>query len=40
MAAAGRLHPAEPAARPLAEAGAVLADMVGRRVTGKVVLVP
>jgi NADPH2:quinone reductase len=40
MAADGRLHPAEPAARPLAEAGAVLADMVGRRVTGKVVLVP
>jgi NADPH2:quinone reductase len=40
LAGRGRLHPAEPAARPLAEAGAVLTDLLERRVTGKVVLVP
>ena len=40
MAATGRLHPAEPGARPLQEAGRALADLVERRVTGKVVLVP
>jgi NADPH2:quinone reductase len=40
LAASGRLHPAEPAARPLAEAGAVLTDLLERRVTGKVALVP
>jgi NADPH2:quinone reductase len=40
MAADGRLHPVEPSTRPLAEAGAVLADMTNRRITGKVVLVP
>lgn len=40
LAGSGRLHPAEPAARPLAEAGAVLTDLLERRVTGKVVLVP
>ena len=40
MAEAGRLHPAEPTARPLEDAGRALADLVERRVTGKVVLVP
>lgn len=40
LAAGGRLHPAEPAARPLEEAGAVLTDLLERRITGKVVLVP
>ena len=40
LAATGRLHPAEPAVRPLEEAGAVLVDLLERRVTGKVVLVP
>lgn len=36
----GRLHPPAPTERPLAEAGAVLRDLVGRRVQGKCVLVP
>jgi NADPH2:quinone reductase len=40
MAADGRLHPAEPSSRPLQEAGQALTDLVERRVTGKVVLVP
>lgn len=40
LVATGRLHPAEPIARPLDEAGAVLGDLMERRVTGKVVLVP
>ncbi len=40
LAATGGLHPAEPAARPLADAGPVLVDLLERRVTGKVVLVP
>ena len=39
LAGTGRLHPAEPAARPLEEAGAVLSDLLERRITGKVVLV-
>jgi NADPH2:quinone reductase len=40
LAAAGKLHPPTPATRPLDEAGTVLADVLGGRVTGKVVLVP
>ena len=36
----GRLHPVEPVAYPLADAARALADLQGRRVTGKVVLVP
>lgn len=40
MAAAGRLHPVEPTARPLSEVREVLADLEGRRITGKIVLVP
>lgn len=40
LAGSGRLHPAEPEARPLDEAGAVLTDLLERRITGKVVLVP
>ena len=40
LAGSGRLHPAEPAVRPLAEAGAVLTDLLERRITGKVVLAP
>jgi NADPH2:quinone reductase len=40
LAGTGRLHPAEPAARPLEDAGTVLTDLLERRVTGKVVLVP
>ncbi|HVF31565.1 MAG TPA: NADPH:quinone oxidoreductase family protein [Acidimicrobiales bacterium] len=40
LAGSGALHPAEPAVRPLAEAGAVLTDLLERRVSGKVVLVP
>lgn len=38
--AAGRLTPSEPSRRPLAEAASALDDLVHRRVTGKVVLVP
>ncbi len=40
MAANGRLHPAEPTARPLEDAGAVMAGLLERSVNGKVVLVP
>lgn len=40
LAGTGRLHPPEPEARPLEHAGAVLTDLLERRVTGKVVLVP
>jgi NADPH:quinone reductase-like Zn-dependent oxidoreductase len=40
MASDGRLQPAEPASRRLDEAGEVLAALEGRRITGKVVLVP
>ncbi len=38
--AAGRLHPPEPTVRPLAEAPRALADLLARRVTGKLALVP
>jgi NADPH2:quinone reductase len=37
---AGRLHPPSPAVRPLDDAAAVMDDLLARRVTGKVVLVP
>lgn len=40
MVADGRLHPPEPVARPLDDAPAALADLLDRRVTGKLVLVP
>ena len=36
----GRLHPPEPTRRPLSEAGAVVRDLLDRKVRGKVVLVP
>jgi NADPH2:quinone reductase len=36
----GELHPEPPAQRPLAEAGAVLRDLLDRRLQGKTVLVP
>jgi len=36
----GRLHPSPPTARPLAEAGAVLRDLLDRRLRGKAVLTP
>jgi len=36
----GRLHPPIPAERPLVDAGKAMEDLIGRRVTGKVVLVP
>lgn len=36
----GRLHPVEPTQRPLAEAGAVLRDLLERRLRAKTVLVP
>jgi NADPH2:quinone reductase len=36
----GRLHPTEPTAYPLDQAATALADLVERRVVGKVVLVP
>jgi NADPH2:quinone reductase len=36
----GRLHPVEPVAYPLDHAARALRDLQGRRVTGKVVLVP
>jgi NADPH2:quinone reductase len=38
--AAGELHPVAPAERPLEHAGAALADLLGRRAAGKIVLVP
>jgi NADPH:quinone reductase len=38
--AAGRLHPVEPTARPLAAAADVLRDLLERRAVGKTVLVP
>ncbi len=37
---AGNLHPVAPTPRPLAEAGAVLRDLLDRRLQGKTVLVP
>lgn len=40
MAASGLIHPVEPAARPLEDAGAVLDDFQHRRIAGKVVLTP
>ncbi len=40
MVADGRLHPAEPATRPLTEAGSALQAFLDRRVVGKVALVP
>lgn len=38
--AGGRLHPAQPTVRPLAEAGLVVRELLDRRTRGKVVLVP
>ncbi len=38
--AAGRLHPIAPTVRPLAAAASALEDLLERRVTGKLVLVP
>src|SRR5690606_31354549 len=38
--AAGRLHPRPPSERPLTDAGAVLRDLLDRRLRGKVVLRP
>jgi len=40
MVADGRLHPAEPTAYPFDAVAEALGDLLGRRVTGKVVLVP
>jgi NADPH2:quinone reductase len=40
LTAEGRLHPAVPAERPLDDAAEVMADLLERRVVGKVVLVP
>ena len=40
MVAEGRLHPTAPSTRPLAEAAAVMAGLIDRTVTGKVVLTP
>jgi NADPH2:quinone reductase len=40
MVADGRLHPTVPANRPLAEAADVMAGLIDRTVTGKVVLLP
>jgi NADPH2:quinone reductase len=40
LAARGELRPVEPRAFALEEAGRVLTDLAGRRVVGKVVLVP
>lgn len=37
---AGRLHPVAPTTYPLEQAGPALADLLGRRVVGKVALVP
>ena len=36
----GRLHPSAPTERPLSEAGAVLSELLARRLRGKVVLTP
>ncbi len=36
----GRLHPSAPTKRPLSDAGAVLSDLLERRLRGKVVLTP
>jgi NADPH2:quinone reductase len=38
--AQGRLHPPQPFERPLADAAAVLGDLLERRAVGKIVLVP
>lgn len=40
MVADGRLHPSEPTTHPLDQVGPALHDLLERRVTGKVVLVP
>lgn len=40
MVEMGRLHPVEPEERPLDEAASVMAELLDRSVTGKVVLVP
>ena len=40
MVADGRLHPVEPTTYPLDDVGRCLADLEGRRITGKAVLVP
>lgn len=40
MVAAGELHPTEPTTYPFAEVAAALDDLLNRRVTGKVALVP
>jgi NADPH2:quinone reductase len=40
MAADGRIAPVEPQAYPLESAAQALADLQGRRVAGKVVIVP
>ena len=40
MVADGRLRPVEPTPYPLDDVGRCLADLEGRRVTGKAVLVP
>jgi NADPH2:quinone reductase len=40
MMAEGRLHPSMPSERPLEEAAVAMGDLIERRVTGKVVLVP
>jgi NADPH:quinone reductase-like Zn-dependent oxidoreductase len=36
----GALHPVAPTERPLAQAGAVLRELLDRRLKGKTVLVP
>jgi NADPH2:quinone reductase len=40
MVESGRLHPVDPTERPLEEAAAVMASLLDRTMTGKVVLVP
>lgn len=40
MVQTGRLHPTEPAERPLDDAAEVMASLLDRTITGKVVLVP
>lgn len=40
MVAGGRLHPPEPTAYPLDRVAEALRDLLGRKVTGKIVLVP
>jgi NADPH:quinone reductase len=40
MVAAGRLNPSVPEERPLSEAANVMGELLDRRITGKVVLVP